>query len=237
MRRSELAPTFQAFLALKDQVGSFRGRPGQEVNDQREQLWSLAEQLRAEIDLFNNEEKQQILAVTHQVVFPTPLLRSFHRRSRSHSISRSVGGGSNPSSVASASFLSADVSVTMSHTEDRGESLAALMEAKLAMEEEMEEMQREQRKKERDNKRALIAKAAASGVSLEALGLVEDTAARPLSSSLNTGLLAANTSTSGDDITRLIGSQRVRATAIKEEDKFAGSNEKYPHFRQTCPLP
>ena len=158
MRRSELAPTFQAFLALKDQVGSFRGRPGQEANDQREQLWSLAEQLRAEINLFNNEEKQQILAVTHQVVFPTPLLRSFHRRSRSRSTSRSVRG-SNVSSIGSASFLSMDVSASMSHSEQRGDALAALMEEKLAMEEEMEEerrkmeeLERAQRKKERDAK-------------------------------------------------------------------------------------
>ena len=243
MRRSELAPTFQAFLALKGQVLSFRGRPNQEVVDQREQLWSLAKQLRSEIDLFGEEEKEQILSVTQQALFPTPLLRSFYRRSRSHSISRSVGG-SNASSVGSASFLSADVSASMSNTEEK-ESLAALMEAKLMMEEEaeeearkmeeerrkMEEMERAQRKKERERKRALIARAAASGVGVETLGLVEDTAARPLHSSLNTGLLAANTSTSGDDITRLIGSQRVRATAIKEEDKFAGSNEKYPHFR------
>ena len=135
MRRSELAPTFQAFLALKGQVLSFRGRPNQEVVDQREQLWSLAEQLRSEIDLFGEEEKEQILSVTHQALFPTPLLRSFYRRSRSHSTSRSVGG-SNVSSIGSASFLSADVSASMSNTEGK-ESLAALMGEKLAMEEEI----------------------------------------------------------------------------------------------------
>ena len=133
MRRSELAPTFQAFLALKEQVLSFRGRPNQEVVNQREQLWTLAEQLRSEIELFSEQEQQQILSVTQQVLFPTPLLRSFYRRSRSHSTSRSVGG-SNVSSIGSASFLSADVSASMSDAEGK-DSLAALLEEKLAMEE------------------------------------------------------------------------------------------------------
>ena len=188
--------------------------------------------------MFSAQEKEEILSVSKKVVFHTPLLRSFHRRSRSESLGRS-----HTSSVASASFLSAD----MSNVD--GDPLASLMEAKLAMEEEMEEerrkmeemqaeqkrkveeLERAQRKKERDAKRQLIARAAASGVNVETLGLVEDTASRPLSSSLNTGILAANTSTSGDDITRLIGSQRVRATTVKEEDKFAGDEDTYPHFK------
>ena len=151
MRRSELAPTFQAFLALKNQVLAFRGRPNQEVVDQREQLWSLAEQLRQEIDLFSGEEQEQIRSVTHQALFPTPLLRSFYRRSRSHSISRSVGG-SNVSSIGSASFLSADVSASMSNTEEK-DSLAALMEERLAIEEEMEEERRKMEEMEREKRK------------------------------------------------------------------------------------
>ena len=43
--------------------------------------------------------------------------------------------------------------------------------------------------------------------------------------------MATSASTSGDDITRLIGSQRIRATAIKDEDKFAGDEETYPQFK------
>ena len=95
----------------------------------------------------------------------------------------------------------------------------------------MDDMEADRRKEERDAKRKLIARAAASGVNVETLGLVEDTASRPFSSSLNTGILAANTSTSGDDITRLIGGQRVRATTVKDEDKFAGDEDTYPHFK------
>ena len=223
MRRSEASQAYEEFLCLKAQVVEEGGRISRGGIEARERLWTLVEHLKENIEVFNEQEKEEILSVSKKVVFPTPLLRSHHRsRSRSESVGRS-----RDSSVASASFLSAD----MSNVE--GDSLATLMEAKLAMEEEMEEMQAEQkrkveemeraqRKKERDAKRQLIARAAASGVNVETLGLVEDTASRPLSSSLNTGVLGASTSTSSDDITRLIGSQRVRAITIKEEDKYAG---------------
>ena len=168
MRRSEATQAYQAFLSLRDQVLAFRGRIDQSIINQREQLWSLCEQLRENIEVFNEEEKEQILSINKKVLFPTPLLRNFRRQSRS----RSVG---DVSSVGSASFLSAD----MSNTD--GESLATLMEAKLAMEEEMEKIEREQRRKmedleaerrkmERDRKRELIARAAASGISFFCFG-------------------------------------------------------------------
>ena len=169
MRRSEATQAYQAFLSLRDQVLAFRGRIDQSIINQREQLWSLCEQLRENIEVFNEEEKAQILSINKKVLFPTPLLRTFRRQSRS------VG---DVSSVGSASFLSAD----MSNVD--GDLLATLMEAKLAMEEEMEEMEIAKKKKEREAKRQLIARAAASGVNVATLGLVEDAASRPLSSSI-----------------------------------------------------
>ena len=188
MRRSEASQAYEEFLRLKAQVLEEGGRLSRGGIEERERLWTLVERLKEDIEVFNAQEKEEILSVSKKVVFPTPLLRSFHRRSRSESLGRS-----HVSSVASASFLSAD----MSNTD--GNSLASLIEAKLVMEEEMEEMEREQRrkteemeaarrKKERDAKRQLMARAAAGGVDVGALGLVEDTASRPLSSSLNTGI-------------------------------------------------
>ena len=194
MRRSEANQAYQEFLRLKAQVVEEGGRISREGVETRERLWILVERLKEDIEVFDDEEKEEINSITKSVIFPTPQLRGLHRRSRSESLGRS-----HLSSVASASFLSAD----MSNVE--GDPLASLMEAKLRMEEELEEMEAARRKKERDSKRQLIAQAAASGVKVETLGLVEDTASRPLSSSLNTGIMVANTSTSGDDITRLIG--------------------------------
>ena len=204
MRRSEASLAYQEFLRLKAQVLEGGERLSRGGIEERERLWTIVEHLKENIEVFNAQEKEEILSVSEKVIFRTPLLRIQHRsRSRSESLGRS-----HLSSVASVSFLSAD----MSNVE--GDPLASLMEAKLRMEEELEEMEAARRRKERDAKRALIAQAAASGVKVETLGLVEDTASRPLSSSLNTGILATNTSTSGDDICLLYTSPSPRDATL-----------------------
>ena len=237
MLRSEANRLLEEFRSLRAEVSLIGGRASREDVHLRERLWEICGRLREDIELFGPAEKEEILSLEHKSVFSTPLLKSLHR-SISRSRSRSVKRRLEESSFGSASFQSAG---TANMTTD---SLASLMEAKLEMEEEMEELQaeqrrkveeleREQRKKERERKRALIARAAASGVNVEALGLVEDGASRSfVSSSLNSGATAATaTPTSADDITRLIGSQRVRAATIRSEDKFAGGEEEFPHFR------
>ena len=138
MRRSEATQAYQEFLRLKAQVLEGGERLSRGGIEEREHLWTLVERLKEDIEVFNAQEKEEILSVSEKVIFRTPLLRNQHRRNRSRSESL---GRSHLSSVTSASFLSAD----MSNTD--GDSLASLMEAKLAMEEEMEEMQAEQRRK------------------------------------------------------------------------------------------
>ena len=145
MRRSEATQAYEEFLRLKAQVLEEGGRISRGGIEARERLWNLVERLKENIEVFSAEEKEEIISVTNKVVFPTPQLRGFHRRSRSGSLGRS-----HISSVASASFLSAD----MSNTE--GDSLASLMEAKLAMEEEMEEMQAEQKRKVEELERVCL---------------------------------------------------------------------------------
>ena len=145
MRRSEASQAYQEFLRLKAQVLEGGERLSRGGIEERERLWTIVEHLKENIEVFNAQEKEEILSVSEKVVFHTPLLRNQHRsRSRSESLGRS-----HLSSVASVSFLSAD----MSNVE--GDPLASLMEAKLVMEEEMEERERAQRRMEEEHRRKM----------------------------------------------------------------------------------
>ena len=90
MRRSEVNQAYEEFLRLKAQVLEEGGRLSHGGIEERERLWTFVERLKEDIEVFNAQEKEEILSVSKVVVFPTPLLRSLHRsRSRSESLGRS----------------------------------------------------------------------------------------------------------------------------------------------------
>merc|ERR1712035_267219 len=96
------------------------------------------------------------------------------------------------------------------------------MKKRWKMEEEMREFERECRQEARRKREALLDQAISDGIDVSSLTF--------LSAPLSSPDVSLSGSTVGDEITKLLGSQRIRGN-VRDSKKFAHGTEAYARFR------